>query len=187
MSFASTHLSAALARNWWALLLRGLAAIAFALLTWFQPGISIAAMVLVFGIYVLADGVLGIWSALASRQNNRHWWVLLLWGVASVAVGALTFVMPSITTLVLLYYIAAWAVVTGVLQIVAAIRLRQEIQGEWLMALGGVASLVFGVLLMAQPGAGALAVAWMIAAYAFVLGVLLVLLAFKVRKLARPR
>ena len=179
----ATDLAAAMARNWWVLLLRGIVAIVFAVLTWMQPGISLAALVLVFGIYVLADGILGIWAAFSGRQENRHWWVLLLWGLVSVAVGVLTFVNPGITGLVLLMYIAAWAVITGVLQIVAAIRLRKEIQGEWLMGLSGLLSIVFGGLLVARPGAGALAVAWIIAAYAFIFGVLLVMLAFKVRKL----
>ena len=184
-TFAEQNLAAALGRNWWLLLVRGLVAIAFALLTWAQPGVSLAALVLVFGIYVLADGLLGVWSAIAKRRDNRHWWLLLLWGLVGIVVGVMTFIMPGITGLVLLMYIAAWAMITGVLQIVAAIRLRKEIKGEWLMILSGLVSVAFGVLLFLQPGAGALAVAWIIAAYAFIFGVLMVLLAFKVRKLGR--
>ena len=184
-TFAEQNLAAALGRNWWLLLVRGLVAIVFALLTWAQPGVSLAALVLVFGIYVLADGLLGVWSAIAKRRDNRHWWLLLLWGLVGIVVGVMTFIMPGITGLVLLMYIAAWAVITGVLQIVAAIRLRKEIKGEWLLILSGLVSVAFGVLLFLQPGAGALAVAWIIAAYAFILGVLMVLLAFKVRKLGR--
>ena len=184
-TFAEQNLAAALGRNWWLLLLRGLVAIVFALLTWAQPGVSLAALVLVFGIYVLAAGLLGVWSAIAKRRDNRHWWLLLLWGLVGIVVGVMTFIMPGITGLVLLMYIAAWAVITGVLQIVAAIRLRKEIKGEWLMILSGLVSVAFGVLLFLQPGAGALAVAWIIAAYAFIFGVLMVLLAFKVRKLGR--
>ena len=184
-TFAEQNLAAALGRNWWLLLLRGLVAIVFALLTWAQPGVSLAALVLVFGIYVLADGLLGVWSAIAKRRDNRHWWLLLLWGLVGIVVGVMTFIMPGITGLVLLMYIAAWAMITGVLQIVGAIRLRKEIKGEWLMILSGLVSVAFGVLLFLQPGAGALAVAWIIAAYAFILGVLMVLLAFKVRKLGR--
>ncbi len=184
-TFAEQNLAAALGRNWWLLLLRGLVAIVFALLTWAQPGVSLAALVLVFGIYVLADGLLGVWSAIAKRRDNRHWWLLLLWGLVGIVVGVMTFIMPGITGLVLLMYIAAWAMITGVLQIVAAIRLRKEIKGEWLMILSGLVSVAFGVLLFLQPGAGALAVAWIIAAYAFIFGVLMVLLAFKVRKLGR--
>ena len=185
LQLPSTDLASALSRNWWLVLLRGVVAIIFAVLTWMQPAISLAALVMVFGIYVLADGVLGIWAAFSGRRQNRHWWVLLLWGLVSVAVGVMTFVMPGITGLVLLMYIAAWAIITGVLQIVAAIRLRKEIQGEWLMGLSGLLSIVFGGLLVARPGAGALAVAWIIAAYAFIFGVLMVLLSFKVRKLGR--
>ena len=184
-TFAEQNLAAALGRNWWLLLVRGLVAIVFALLTWAQPGVSLAALVLVFGIYVLADGLLGVWSAIAKRRDNRHWWLLLLWGLVGIVVGVMTFIMPGITGLVLLMYIAAWAVITGVLQIVAAIRLRKEIKGEWLMILSGLVSVAFGVLLFLQPGAGALAVAWIIATYAFIFGVLMVLLAFKVRKLGR--
>lgn len=184
-TFAEQNLAAALGRNWWLLLVRGLVAIVFALLTWAQPGVSLAALVLVFGIYVLADGLLGMWSAIAKRRDNRHWWLLLLWGLVGIVVGVMTFIMPGITGLVLLMYIAAWAVITGVLQIVAAIRLRKEIKGEWLLILSGLVSVAFGVLLFLQPGAGALAVAWIIAAYAFIFGVLMVLLAFKVRKLGR--
>lgn len=184
-TFAEQNLAAALGRNWWLLLVRGLVAIVFALLTWAQPGVSLAALVLVFGIYVLADGLLGVWSAIAKRRDNRHWWLLLLWGLVGIVVGVMTFIMPGITGLVLLMYIAAWAVITGVLQIVAAIRLRKEIKGEWLMILSGLVSVAFGVLLFLQPGAGALAVAWIIAAYGFIFGVLMVLLAFKVRKLGR--
>jgi len=184
-TFAEQNLAAALGRNWWLLLVRGLVAIVFALLTWAQPGVSLAALVLVFGIYVLADGLLGVWSAIAKRRDNRHWWLLLLWGLVGIVVGVMTFIMPGITGLVLLMYIAAWAMITGVLQIVAAIRLRKEIKGEWLMILSGLVSVAFGVLLFLQPGAGALAVAWIIAAYAFIFGVLMVLLAFKVRKLGR--
>lgn len=184
-TFAEQNLAAALGRNWWLLLVRGLVAIVFALLTWAQPGVSLAALVLVFGIYVLADGLLGVWSAIAKRRDNRHWWLLLLWGLVGIVVGVMTFIMPGITGLVLLMYIAAWAVITGVLQIVAAIRLRKEIKGEWLLILSGLVSVAFGVLLLLQPGAGALAVAWIIAAYAFIFGVLMVLLAFKVRKLGR--
>ena len=137
-TFAEQNLAAALGRNWWLLLVRGLVAIVFALLTWAQPGVSLAALVLVFGIYVLADGLLGVWSAIAKRRDNRHWWLLLLWGLVGIVVGVMTFIMPGITGLVLLMYIASWAVITGVLQIVAAIRLRKEIKGEWLMILSGL-------------------------------------------------
>ncbi|WP_423456170.1 HdeD family acid-resistance protein [Ottowia sp. VDI28] len=185
MASIGNSLAAALSRNWWVVLLRGVVAILFAVLTWAQPGITLAALVLVFGAYAVIDGVLGVWMAISNRKTNPQWWVLLLWGIVSVIAGVMTFAVPGITGLVLLMYIAAWAVVTGVLQIMAAIRLRKEIEGEWLLGLGGLASVVFGGLMIWNPGAGALAVAWLIAAYAFIFGVLMVLLAFRVRKLGQ--
>jgi uncharacterized membrane protein HdeD (DUF308 family) len=176
------RLASLLSRSWWLLLLRGLAAIAFGVLTWTQPGISLAALVLLFGVYALADGIFAIWAAIAGRSDHDDWWVLLLEGLLGVGIGVLTFVAPGLTALALLFFIAIWAIATGVLEIVIAIRLRREIEGELLFILAGLASVVFGVILMMQPGAGALAVLWLIASYAIVFGVLLVILAFKVRR-----
>jgi uncharacterized membrane protein HdeD (DUF308 family) len=181
MNLVEKKMAAILHRTWWVLLLRGLAAIAFGILTWVLPGISLATLVLLFGAYSMADGVLGVWTAIAGRKEHEHWWVLLLGGLLGIGVGVLTFFAPGLTALALLFYIAIWAVATGVLELVAAIRLRKEIEGEWWLILGGLASVVFGVLLMARPGAGALALLWLIAAYAVVFGVLLVMLAFKAR------
>jgi len=185
MSILEKHLATILSRTWWMLLLRGLIAIAFGLLIWLQPAVSLAALVLLFGAYVLADGILGVWGAVMGRKEHEDWWVLLLWGLVGVGVGILTFMAPGVTALALLFYIAAWAIATGVLQIIAAVRLRKMIRGEWWLILGGLASVIFGVLLMASPGTGALAVLWLIAAYAVVFGVLLVLLAFKARGFSR--
>jgi len=184
MDLVSEQLASILSRGWWLLLLRGLAAIAFGVLTWSQPGISLSVLILFFGAYSMADGVLGIWAAVAGRDQHEHWWVLLLEGLLGVGVGILTFFAPGVTALALLFYIAIWAIGTGVLEIVAAVRLRKEIEGEWMLILAGLASVVFGVLLMVQPGAGALALLWLIATYAIVFGVLLVLLAFKARSFA---
>lgn len=179
------RLAASLARNWWALLLRGLLAIAFAVLTWLQPTLSITAMVLVFGAWVLVEGLLGIWAAWVTRGSGSRSWLLLLWGLASVVAGVVTLAVPGITALALLYFIAAWACVTGVLQVLAAVRLRKVINNEWWLVLAGVLSLLLGILLFASPFSGALALAWLIATYAFVLGVLLVLLSLRLRRLRR--
>jgi uncharacterized membrane protein HdeD (DUF308 family) len=184
MNLVNERLASILSRSWWLLLLRGLAAIAFGILTWSQPGLSLAALVLLFGAYCLADGVLSLWTALAGRAEHESWWVLLLEGLLGIGVGVLTFLAPGLTALAVLFYIAIWAMGTGVLEIVAAIRLRKEIAGEWWLILAGLASVVFGVLLMVQPGVGALAVLWLIAVYAIVHGVLLVMLAFKARRFA---
>ena len=126
-----------------------------------------------------------IWTAIAGRNDNDYWWVLLLAGIVGVGVGAVTFAAPGLTAVALLVYIAVWALVKGVLEIATAIRLRKEIQGEWLLVVGGAASVAFGALLLARPGAGVLAVLWLIAAYAVVFGVLLVLLAFRARRFVK--
>jgi uncharacterized membrane protein HdeD (DUF308 family) len=181
MNIVEKQLATILFRNWWALLLRGLLAILFGGLVWFQPRISLVALVLLFGAYALTDGLFGIWTAVAGRKEHEHWWVLLLWGLIGVGVGILTLLVPGVTSLALLFYIAIWTIATGVIEIVAAIRLRREIAGEWLLILSGLVSVAFGVLLMAQPAAGALAVLWLIGTYAVIFGVLLVLLAFKAR------
>jgi uncharacterized membrane protein HdeD (DUF308 family) len=173
---------ALLSRNWWALALRGLMAIAFGVVTWLLPGLSLAALVLLFGAYTFADGIVGIWTAIAKR--HEHGWVLLLWGLVSVAAGLLMLLAPGLAALALLFYIAVWAIATGVLQIVAAIRLRQEIAGEGWFIVGGIASVFFGLLLLVQPGAGALTLLWLIGAYAIMFGVVLEILAFKLRALS---
>ena len=141
-----------LARNWWVVLLRGVAGIIFGLATFFAPEISLTVLVLVFGAYAFLDGVLALISAIRRRGATDHWWLLVLEGVMGVAVGVLTFVWPDITALALLYLIAAWALVTGGLEIAAAIRLRKVITGEWLLVLSGIASVALGVMLIFFPG-----------------------------------
>jgi uncharacterized membrane protein HdeD (DUF308 family) len=185
MSVIEQHLVTLLSRSWWVLLVRGLIAIAFGIVAWFRPGLSLAALVLLFGAYILADGILGVWSAISGRKEHDDWGLLLVWGLVGVAVGIMTLVAPGITAIALLFYVAAWAIATGVLEIVAAIRLRKEMQGEWLLILGGIASVALGVLLMARPGAGVLTLVWLIAAYAVIFGILLVILAFNVRSFGR--
>jgi uncharacterized membrane protein HdeD (DUF308 family) len=171
-----------LSRYWWVLLIRGLAAILFGVLAFAWPGLTLASLVIVFGAYALVDGVFAIAGAI--RGGGRQpWWLLLLEGGVGVGIGVLTLFAPEVTALALLFYIAIWAVATGVLQIAAAIALREEIQGEWLLGLGGLASVIFGALLVARPGAGALAVLWLIGAWALVFGATLVVLSLKARRM----
>ena len=170
-----------LAKNWWSLLLRGIAAILFAGIAVISPGITVGALVLLFGAYALADGVLCIIGAVRAAQAHERWLVLVLEGFAGIATSVLTMIWPIVTLLVLIFLIAAWALVTGILEIVAAVRLKKLIRGEWLLALSGVASVVLAVLLVAMPLTGALALALWMGAYAFVFGVLLIALAFRLR------
>jgi uncharacterized membrane protein HdeD (DUF308 family) len=170
-----------LANHWWVLLVRGLLAIAFGVFSWIQPGISLASLIILFGAYALSDGIFGVWTAIKGREHHEHWWVLLIEGLIGIAAGLMTFFAPGVTTLVLLIFIATWAVARGVLEIVAAIRLRKEIEGEWLYVLGGLVSILFGGFLITHPGEGALALLWVVGFYAVSIGLLLVLLAFRVR------
>jgi uncharacterized membrane protein HdeD (DUF308 family) len=175
-----------LTRNWWAVALRGLAGILFGVITFVSPGISLAALVLLFGAYSFADGVLSIVSAVRRRGADR-WWLLLLQGIVGIGAGVVTLLWPGITAIALLFVVAAWALVGGALQVAAAIRLRKVITGEWLLALGGVLTIALGVLLVLFPGPGALALVIWIGAYAFVFGIVLLVLGFKLRGLRSPR
>jgi uncharacterized membrane protein HdeD (DUF308 family) len=172
-----------LARNWWVLALRGLCAIIFGILAFVWPGITLGALVLLYGAYALVDGILSIIAAVSKREGSGlPWWALLLQGLLGIAAGIVTFAWPGITALFLLFLIAAWAIVTGIFAIIAAIRLRKEIQGEFWLALSGILSVVFGVLLFVRPGAGALTVVWLIGSYAIFFGILLLVLAFRLKR-----
>ncbi len=169
-----------LARHWWVIGLRGLAAILFGVLAFVWPGMTLAVLVLLFGAYALVDGVLTLIAAF--RGGVQHRIVMLVEGVVSVLAGLAAFVWPGLTALVLLYIIAFWAIVTGVLEIVAAIRVRRAISNELGLVIGGVLSVVFGVVLLIAPGAGALAVIFLIGAYAVVFGIALLGLAWRLRE-----
>jgi len=174
-----------LARNWGWFALRGVIGVIFGLLTFMNPAISLASLILVFGAYALADGVFTVIAAIMNRRGEQHWVAVLLGGVAGIAVGLLTFLMPGVTTLVLLYLIAAWALMTGGAQIATAIRLRKVISGEWLLGLAGVLSVLFGLFLIVYPGPGALAVVLWIGAYAFVFGIVMIALSLRLRNLGK--
>src|SRR5262245_49816124 len=174
-------LSKILSQYWWTTLLRGVVWILFGLVVFAMPGISLVTLTLLFGFFAFADGVANVVSAFGGRKENANWWMLLLAGIAGIVIGVLTFLTPGITVLLLLMYIAFWAIATGVLELMTAIKLRKEIEGEFWLALAGVASILFGAFIIARPGAGALAVLTLIALYSVALGVILVVLAFKAR------
>jgi uncharacterized membrane protein HdeD (DUF308 family) len=176
----------ALTRNWWALLIRGFLGVAFGVLTWVWPGMTLMILVTLFGVYALVDGVFAVVSAVRAARRQERWWPVALEGALGLAAGVVTFVAPLATAFALLIIVAAWALSTGVLQIVAAIRLRKHIRGEWLLALAGVLSVAVGVLLILRPGAGLMALVWWIGAYAFASGLIMIALAIKLKRLAAP-
>ena len=170
-----------LARNWWALALRGLLGIVTGVLIFAVPGTALAGLVLVFGAYALADGAFSVVAALRGARGDRSWWALLLGGLGGMLAGLGALALPALTALVLLYVIVAWAVVTGTLEVAAAIRLRDHIRNEWRLALSGMLSILFGVLIMAAPAAGALAVILLVGGYALVSGIVILALALRLR------
>ena len=170
-----------LSRYWWMTLIRGLFWILFGIVLFARPGISLLSLTLALGVILFIDGVINVANAVSGRREHDDWWVLLLVGLAGIGIGILTFYSPQATALAVVFYVAIWAIATGLLEIVAAVRLRRQIAGEVWLALAGIASVLFGVLLIARPGVGALTVLWLIALYAIAFGVMLLLLAFRVR------
>lgn len=180
---ASGDLFEQLRGNWGWMALRGLVAVLFGVLAFAWPGVTLVVLTLLWGAYALADGVFALIAGFRLRERGRPMWTLALIGVLGIGVGIVTFLWPGMTALALLLFIAVWAIVMGIFQIIAAIRVRKDIDHEWLLILAGALSVVFGVLLVANPGAGALAVVWLIGAYAIVFGALLIAFAFRLRKL----
>jgi uncharacterized membrane protein HdeD (DUF308 family) len=168
-----------LAGNWWALLVRGIAAVLFGLAAIFWPGPTLFVLIVFFGAYVLVDGIFALVAGIRGSGSRR--WLLLAEGALGVVAALIAFFWPGETALVLLYVIAAWAIFTGILKVVMAISLRREIENEWLMVLSGVLSVLFGIILAALPGVGLLSLAWLIGIYALIFGIALIVLGFRVR------
>ena len=168
--------------HWWALALRGLAAVLFGLVCFAWPSLALEVLVLCYGAYALVDGGFATVAALQGQEHGASRWALVLQGFLGLAVGSITFLWPGITELSLLYLIAFWALGTGILELIAAIRLRADIQGEWMLALSGILSVLFGLVLVIWPGATALTAIWVIGVYSIIFGVLLAALAFRLRR-----
>ncbi len=174
-----------LAEHWWALAVRGVVAVMFGALLILAPGIGLFTLLMLFGAYVLVDGVFNLVAAVHHAQERERWGSLAFSGVVSVLAGLFTFTRPGISAYALLMVIAAWCVITGIAQIIAAVRLREVIKGEWLLGLSGLISVAFGIALVVAPGAGALALMLYIGAYEIALGVLLLGFAYRLRSWRR--
>jgi uncharacterized membrane protein HdeD (DUF308 family) len=169
------------AGRWWAVLMRGLIAIAFAVLAFTWPGVTLATLVVLFGFYTLLDGAFSLISAIGGRRLRDDRWLLMLEGVVGIWAGVVTLRAPAVTAVVLVFFMSIWAMSTGFLRILGAIRLRKEISGEVWLALSGLASVLLAFMLMLRPGVGALALVWIIAGYVLIIGVSLVMLGIELR------
>jgi uncharacterized membrane protein HdeD (DUF308 family) len=171
-----------LARSWWMLLLRGISAFVFGLLCGAYPGVTLTVMKIMFGAYALVDGSFALASSISTAKNRTRWWSTILEGIAGIILGLSILIWPDITVFGLLYLIGVWGIITGIFKITAALRLRQYFENEWLLILSGAASVIFGLLILAIPRAGALAVVWWIGTFAIFLGMILAALAFRLRR-----
>lgn len=172
-----------LAKNWWVLALRGVLAIVFGVLAFLYPGPTLVTLVIFMGAFFFVDGIFALMAAIMGRADRQTWWSLILVGILGLAVGAIAFANPILTLYVIVIWIGAGAIVRGVFEIIAAIQLRREIEGEWFLALAGLISIAFGVLLFVRPLEGLVAILYIIAAMAIALGVIQLLLAFKLKGL----
>ena len=177
---------ASLSKNWWLVVLRGVLAVLLGLAAFVWPGLTLLVLITLFGVYALVDGVVAIVTGITQAKNSPRWWVFLLEGLVGVGAGLVALFRPGLATAILLGIIAGWAIITGVFEIAAAIRLRREINNEWLLMLGGLLSILFGVALVLQPAAGGLALIWLIGAYQLIFGVLLIALGFRLRNRELP-
>lgn len=173
-----------LAQNWWAVALRGAIAILFGVLAIALPGVTLAALILLWGIYAVADGVFAIISGVRAARRHERWGVLIVEGIAGIIAGLIAVFLPAAAAFAFVFLFAVWAVVTGVIEIVAAVRLRREIEGEWLLALTGVLSVLLGVYVAAFPGLGLLGLIWTLGVYAILFGIALIALSVRLRHLA---
>jgi len=172
-----------LTRNWWLVALRGTLAVIFGAAAFVWPGLTFEVLVLLFGAYAFVDGVVVLSFGLMAAGDGQRWWPLVLGGVVGIATGVLTFVQPAAMALALVYVIGAWAIVTGILEIAAAIRLRNVISNEWLMGVSGALSIVFGAIVLAQPNIGALTLVFLFGFYALLAGISQISLGFRLRGL----
>ena len=171
-----------LTERWWVWLSRGIASVLFGVLAFMWPALTLEILIYLVGAYLLIDGFLNIIAAISHRKQTTSWWIVLLEGLVSVIAGLLAFIWPESTAFILLFIVAVWAILTGILEIIEAMRLRKQIKSEWLFILSGLLSVLFGILLLIWPGSGLVMLVWFLGFYAILFGFTLILLSFKVRK-----
>jgi uncharacterized membrane protein HdeD (DUF308 family) len=178
----------AISKYWWVFTLRGLIAIAFGLAALLWPALTLGVMVLLFGLFALFEGLLAILTSFG-KGGEKGGWTLLIEGLAGILVCVIvllgasigSLLWPRVAAVMLVFYIAGWAILAGIFKIITAIRIRREIKGEWMLGLSGLISILVGLILIFRPGAGILAVAWLIGLFAIILGIFLTLLGLKLR------
>lgn len=169
-------------KYWWSFFVRGVIAIMLGLAAIMLPGITLELLAILLAAFFIADGVFSLAASIGGKKLDSRWWLLLLEGLAGILIGVFTIIWPALTVLILVIFVGFWALLTGILEITAAVKLRHEIQGEWLLALSGIISILFGLIMFVSPGAGAVALVWIIGAYALFFGISLILLGLKLRK-----
>lgn len=169
-------------RYWWSFLIRGIIAVLFGLAAIILPRITLDILAILVAAFLIADGIISLIASLSGKALDTRWWLLFLEGLAGIIIGIFAFTWPGMTILAIILIIGFWAVLTGVLEIAAAIKLRHEITNEWLLGSGGALSILFGIILFIRPGLGAVAMVWLIGAYALIFGFAMILLGLKLRK-----
>lgn len=167
-------------RNWWMIALRGAIAVIFGILALIWPGLTVLTLIIFFGAFAIVDGVFAIGSAIWRAERRMEWWPSLIEGILGIIIGLIAFVWPDLTALGLLYIIGAWAIITGITEIAAAVRLRAVIANEWFLGLSGALSVIWGLILFIFPGSGAIAIAWLIGVLAIIYGAALLSFAWRI-------
>lgn len=177
----ATKVSEMCSRNWWVFLIGGIASIVFGILAFINPGVALLVLAMFFAAFVLVDGAVNIWGAVTNREADG-WWIMLLLGIAGVVVGGYALMVPPVSMLALLYVVAFIAMFMGLTAIYLGWKIRAEVEGEWVLIIAGIMSVLFALLMIFRPGIGGVSFVYLIATWAILIGALRISFAFKIRK-----